>query len=38
MMRDKADPPIAGGGLEGIGKRVGSWGKKKKGGGLAPAD
>ena len=30
MMRDKADPPIAVGGLEGIGKRVGSWGKKKK--------
>jgi len=31
MMRvRKADPPSAVGGLEGIDKRVGSWGKKKK--------
>jgi len=30
MMGDKADPPSAVGGLEGIDKRVGSWGKKKK--------
>ena len=26
----KADPPSAVGGLEGIDKRVGSWGKKRK--------
>ena len=26
----KADPPSSVGGLEGIGKRVGSWGKKKR--------
>ena len=36
------DPPSAVGGLEGIDKRVGSWGKKKKekekGEGRAPAD
>ena len=42
MLRVKADPPSAVGGLEGIEKRVGSWGKKKKekekGGGTAPAD
>jgi hypothetical protein len=31
MMRNKkADPPSTVGGLEGIDKRVGSWGKKKK--------
>jgi hypothetical protein len=30
MMGDKADPPSAVGGLEGIDKRVGSRGKKKK--------
>jgi hypothetical protein len=30
MLRVKADPPSAVGGLEGIEKRVGSWGKKKK--------
>jgi len=30
MMRDKADPPSAVGGLKVIDKRVGSWGKKKK--------
>jgi len=31
MMRvRKADPPSAVGGLKGIDKRVGSWGKKKK--------
>ena len=37
----KADPPSAVGGLKGIYKRVGSWGKKKKrikGMGQAPAD
>ena len=31
MMRDKADPPSAVGGLKGIDKRVGSRVKKKKG-------
>jgi hypothetical protein len=30
MMRDKADPPSAVGGIKGIDKRVGSWGKKKE--------
>ena len=38
----KADPPSTVGGLEGIEKRVGSWGKKnkvkEKGEGPAPAD
>jgi len=29
-MGDKANLPIAVGGLDGIDKRVGSWGKKKK--------
>jgi hypothetical protein len=29
MMRDKADPPSAVGGLEVINKRVGSWGRRK---------
>jgi hypothetical protein len=43
MMRvRKSAPPSAVGGLEGIDKRVGSWGKKKKekekGEGRAPAD
>ena len=43
-MRGNADPPSAVGGLKGIDKRVGSWGKKKneketeKGEGRAPAD
>ena len=41
--KSKADPPSTVGGLEGIDKRVGSWGKKKnekkeKGAGPAPAD
>ena len=30
MMRGNAGPPSAVGGLEGIDKRVGSWGKKVK--------
>ena len=44
MRNKKADPPSTVGGLEGIDKRVGSWGKKKKkrkkakGTGRAPAD
>jgi len=46
MMRDKADPPSAVGGLKCIDKRVGSRGKRKikkekekeKGVGRAPAD
>ena len=30
MIRDKVDPPSAVGGLEGIDRRVGIWGKKKQ--------